>query len=308
MSASPAPALLAIDWGTSSFRAYLLDARGDVLGRREAPLGILAVEDGAFAEALRSVTGDWIAPGGPPVLMSGMIGSRQGWREAPYVGTPAGAAELARNLAEVEIAPGCRGGIVAGVITRAGTGVHDVMRGEETQIVGALDTLGDGRHTICLPGTHSKWVTVESGRIVAFRTHMTGEAFAILRSHSILGRTMSAAPEFDADAFERGVRRAGDPGGLLHHLFGVRAEFLAGELSGDASADYLSGILIGAELRAEHPDNTVNLLGSRALAERYRIACAALGVTARLLDPDTVILGLQRIARARGLLPEGSRT
>jgi 2-dehydro-3-deoxygalactonokinase len=294
--------MIAVDWGTSSFRAYRLDAVGHVQDRRDAAAGILAVAHGVFADTLRAQIGPWIAAGETQVLMSGMIGSRQGWREAPYARTPAGADEIAGAMVSVPFDDGVQVWIAPGVMHRTTEGFHDVMRGEETQIVGVLRTLGSGTHRVCLPGTHSKWVELVDGRIVAFRTHMTGEVFAVLRAHSILGRTIPAQAPFDADAFRAGVLRAREASGLLHHLFEVRAQFLADALTAETSADYLSGVLIGHELAAERPAGPVHLLGAPALCDRYALACDTLGVPGIRLDPDAAVDGLVRLAQARKLI------
>ncbi len=288
--------MIAVDWGTSSFRAYRLDAAGKVLERREAAAGILTVRDGAFGATLLAQIGDWLGAGESSVVMSGMIGSRQGWKEAPYAFTPAGVDEITKAMITVSFEGQAEVRIAPGVMHRTADGFHDVMRGEETQILGALDTLGAGNHRVCLPGTHSKWAMVQSGRITAFRTHMTGEVFALLRSQSILARTIDPDAAFDEDAFRTGVMRSREGSGLLHHLFEVRSQYLADALTQSASGDYLSGVLIGHELRAEAPDSLVNLLGSSALSDRYATACDALGLPSRRLDPDAVVAGLHRLA------------
>jgi len=286
--------MIAVDWGTSNFRAYRLDVHGKVLERREAPLGILQLKGPHFAGALDSRIGDWEAAGETTVLMSGMIGSRQGWAEAPYVECPAGAVELAKRLHSVE----WRGKslwIVPGLVDRT-RGVPDVMRGEETQLVGVLSALGDGKHTVCLPGTHSKWVRIENGRIAGFRTHMTGEVFAVLKQYGILGRLMTDGPDDDA-AFDAGVARSGEAGGLLHHLFGARTLGLFDELQPASLSSYLSGLLIGHELAAESMQSaTVHVLGAPHLAGRYAHALERLGRRVALLDPDAAVTGLFHLA------------
>ena len=292
--------MIAIDWGTSSLRAYRVDAQGSVLDKRSAQLGIMQVAGGAFAAALESQIADWLPEDAGPIVMSGMIGSRQGWKEAPYVSTPAALDDIARAMVKVDwndhsawIAPG--------VSTRSDSGVADVMRGEETQLLGALDQLGPGESWVCLPGTHSKWVRMSGGRILQFSTHMTGEVFAVLRQHSILGRLMPAADdstETDRDAFELGLRRAGEPGGLLHHLFGVRAQGLFGELSQAAAPSYLSGLLIGHELAAIPASvREVYVLGNHALNALYGAALEGSGRRVIALDPDAALRGLVRLAR-----------
>jgi 2-dehydro-3-deoxygalactonokinase len=273
--------MIAIDWGTSSFRAYRLDAQGSILESRASNQGILNVAPGQFPRVLEEQIRGWEET---PIVMSGMVGSRQGWAEAPYVPCPAGFDEIAAKLLEV------RQGvwIVPGLFRRDSMGVPDVMRGEETQILGCG---ADG--TICLPGTHSKWVEVKAGRIERFSTAMTGEVYALLRQHSILGRMMQDGPP-DAGAFAEGVRRSGEPGGLLHHLFGVRTRGLMGELAGAASASYLSGIVIGHELRAQGTGR-FSLLGTPELAALYQQAASALGIETRTLDPAAAVRCLYRL-------------
>ena len=184
-----------------------------------------------------------------------------------------------------------------GVTTVDAQGVPDVMRGEETKIVGALDALG-GSGLVCLPGTHAKWVRLQDRRIAGFTTHMTGEVFGALREHTILGRMMRDAP-LDTTAFDRGVARSADPGGLLHHLFGVRALGLMDGLAEDAAASYLSGLLIGSEVRGSLPSAaTVHLIGAEQLSVRYARAITACGGAVRLEDEDAAARGLAAIMRS----------
>ena len=290
--------MIAIDWGTSSFRAYRLSAQGGLVEKREATLGILAVPDGNFAAALESQVGDWLDDGDAPVLMSGMIGSRQGWKEAPYAVCPAGEAEIATGMVDVSWGDGRRAWIVPGLSCRDSAGIPDVLRGEETQLLGVLSDLPRNSIWVCLPGTHSKWVRLEERRIVEFSTHMTGEVFAIMRQHSILGRMMREA-QVDEEAFADGVVRARDPGGLLHHLFGVRSAGLFGQLPDESSASYLSGLLIGHELASiPRLSETVYVLASEQLAARYVQALSTCGISALVLDSDAVVNGLFRLSTA----------
>jgi 2-dehydro-3-deoxygalactonokinase len=283
--------VIAIDWGTTGFRAYRLDAHANILNSRTAAKGILAVPAGRFAEVLEEQVGDWIAQGEAPIVMSGMIGSRQGWVEAPYVPCPAGLAEVAAALREVRWGDR-RAWIVPGLSCRDACGVHDVMRGEEVQVLGAIEDLPSAA-LVCLPGTHSKWVLVEDNKIIRFSTHMTGEMYAVLKQHSILGRMMEEG-EIDFQAFAQGVTRSGEPGGLLHHLFGVRTRGLMGELGAAASASYLSGILIGHELRAFEVKQ-VYLLGAPELAALYARAAAVLGIDTCTLDAEAGTRALFRL-------------
>ena len=287
--------MLAIDWGTTSFRAYRLDPAARIVDSRSAPAGILSVEAGEFGAVLEQQAGDWIAGGDTLVVMSGMIGSRQGWLEVPYAACPAGLHEIAAGMRRVAWARG-EIWIAPGLTCRDAAGVPDVIRGEETQILGVLDQLGAGRHTVCLPGTHSKWVEIENAKIVHFSTHMTGEAFAVFKAHSILGRMMKDGVT-DRIAFADGVRRSADAGGMLHHLFGVRSRGLFGELSDTATASYLSGLLIGHEIHAARISaRTVHLLCTPLLADVYRQALDVLGLQSITLDSNAVTHGLFRLA------------
>lgn len=298
--------LIGLDWGTSSLRAYRIGAGGAVLERRERPLGILAVTDGDFAGALKQTVGDWLAAEpGAPVLASGMIGSRQGWREVPYAACPAGADELAGALVTVDGPGGVPVSLAPGLSVREpGSGVPDVMRGEETQILGALAALPDARLFV-LPGTHSKWVKVEGGRIRAFRTWMTGEVFDVLRRHSILGRLMEGEAA-DDEAFLDGVERgAAEAAGVLHAIFATRTLGLMGDLPGTALAPYLSGLLIGAEIaggRTWGGGQAPVVIASTRLTDAYLKALGGLGLAGRAAAADAVALGLWALARAAGLV------
>ncbi len=288
--------MIGIDWGTSSFRAFRLHEDGRVRERRAAPRGILAVENGRFAEELLRQTGDWIADGESRILMAGMVGSRQGWREAPYLACPAGPADIAGALVAVPF-EGAEVLLVPGLTHTDAAGTPEVMRGEETQLVGVLGEIG-AEGIACLPGSHSKWAAIAGGRVAGFSTYLSGEAFAAIRGHTILGRMMKDAPT-DAAAFARGVARAGDPGHLLHHLFGVRTLGLFGRLSESESASYLSGLLIGHEVRAALPagGGSVHLIGAAPLCALYARAVAAHGGTAVTHNEDAAATGLARIGK-----------
>ena len=287
--------MIGVDWGTSSFRAYRIDGQDAVTERVEAARGILTVADGGFPAALRELVGPWLADGETRIVMCGMVGSRQGWREAAYLPCPASAADIAAALVAVPF-ESAQVLLTPGLSDRDAAGVPEVMRGEETQLAGVLPGMEpDG--LACLPGSHSKWVPIEAGRIAGFTTFLSGEAFAAIRGGTILGRMMPDAPH-DADAFARGVQRSGQPGHLLHHLFGVRTLGLFGELAEAASASYLSGLLIGAEARAALvPGRLVHLVGSAALCARYAAAIGICGGSAVVADQDAAARGLTLIAR-----------
>ncbi|HZY62013.1 MAG TPA: 2-dehydro-3-deoxygalactonokinase [Edaphobacter sp.] len=290
--------MIGVDWGTSNFRAFRLASDGSIVGRRSSARGILQVEPGGFAEALENEIGEWLSEGEEHVLLCGMVGSRQGWVEAEYLACPAGADELAAAVvgvpfdrAEVRLVPGMK--------SRDADGVPEVMRGEETQVAGLLDTCSDDA-LLCLPGTHSKWVRLHGGKVAGFTTSMTGEVYRALRKHTILGRSMVAG-DVDREAFLHGVERAATAGGLLHHLFGVRTLGLMDELRAEASAGYLSGLLIGHEVGSEMPKGAqVHLVGDEALCSLYRIAIEACGGSATIEDEDAAARGLTVVARRMG--------
>ncbi|NKC12530.1 MAG: hypothetical protein GKR94_10100 [Gammaproteobacteria bacterium] len=309
-------ALIALDWGTSRLRAYRVDSRGAIEARRTLDCGISCLPAGGFATALADACADWLAAAPhAPLIASGMVGSRQGWLEAPYVQCPATLDDLAAGLTEVELTEvACAAGrvlyIVAGVSMDGGR-MPDVMRGEETQVIGAasaMESVCMESACVVLPGTHSKWVDYAHGSISSFATHMTGEVFALLRGHSILSVLMEG-DGYDAQAFGDGVmagQEAGCGGGLLHRLFGVRTLTLFGRLAPHAGASYLSGLLIGAEIAAavEHGygAGAIVLLGSEDLIERYRVAFALLRMQAVAGPDDAAPAGLTRIAQRAGLI------
>ncbi|MEQ8967026.1 MAG: 2-dehydro-3-deoxygalactonokinase [Azospirillaceae bacterium] len=303
-------ALIGVDWGTTNLRAYRLAADGQILERAESAHGILALPPGGFAEALSALVEPWRrdAPAAP-MLLSGMVGSQQGWREAPYVALPAGPAEIASALVPLPEA-GDRAALVPGLIDRSG--VPDVIRGEETQILGLPpDPDGDGSMpadgVVCLPGTHSKWARIESGQVTRFATFMTGELHALLGAHGILAKTLEAEEqEVDDAAFAAGLERAAQPGGLTHHLFGLRGSVLDGVLEAGHGAAYLSGLVIGHELLGARallgPVERVTLVGARGPVARWRTALARCGVASDLAPPDIAAAGLYRLARMGGVL------
>ena len=291
--------MIGIDWGTTSLRAYRLAPDGTVLARRETPRGILTVEPGGFPDALRAAVGDWIAEGATRVLVSGMAGSRQGWAEAPYLPCPASLEDLASAAIAVPF-DGARVRILPGLSCRDRHGVPEVMRGEETQMLGAAAAIGSAEATACLPGSHSKWARMAGGQVAAFTTHLSGEAFAALAGHTILARMMDVRAPHHAGGFARGLARAKQGGGLLHHLFGLRAAALFDELAEAEAASALSGLLIGHEVAAALEDGVappVILIGAEMLTARYGAALEAFGVPHRTAAPDAAARGLHLIAQ-----------
>lgn len=291
--------MIGIDWGSSGFRAYRLSETGAIVERRIAASGIASLTPTDYAAVLQQQIGDWLRDEpSPPVLLSGMVGSRQGWREAPYVECPAGMADLVTHLCPVDLGAGRTAQIVPGLSCRTTDGIPDVMRGEETQIFG-LDLPTEA--TLCMPGTHSKHVQVRDGRIAGFATAMTGEVFSLLKSHGLIAAMLAPADskpeELDVPAFENGLTLSGQTGGLLHHIFSVRTRRLFNELSAEAAAHYLSGILIGHEMRATAWAGKVVIVGTGGLAMRYRKAFAFLGIDADAAPEDAAATGLYRLGQ-----------
>lgn len=293
---SPAPALVSIDWGTSSFRARLAAADGRALEAIESGEGALGLAAGAHEAFLAQHIGDWTRRfPGLPIVLSGMVGARQGWVEAPYVHCPAGAGEIAAKTLKLDTARLGRLLIVPGVSAIDARGAPDVMRGEESQILGALVASKRDEGLFVMPGTHSKWARVEAGRIVAFATYMTGDIFAALKDHTVLGRMMAPDAAHNAEGFARGLAAAQAlerPGDLLSAVFKTRSLALFDALPADGLADYLSGLLVGAEILAgARGARKAAVVGSAALSARYQSAGAALGVELTPAPENCATLG-----------------
>ncbi len=296
--------LIAVDWGTSSLRGARLDDDGAALEERSVARGILTVAPGSFAAVFDEHFGDWMTDPDALCLIAGMAGSQQGWVEAPYCPCPAGVDEVVARLHALPEGASAKRrdlAIVPG-ITCEHDGVPDVMRGEEIKVFGALDLLGVDAAQVVLPGTHSKWASVRGGRIESFSTVMSGEFYALLRQHSILSRTLPAHDgEFDAAAFDLGVALALEGGSLMQTAFSVRTLALFDRLSAAALPSYLSGLVIGEELRCRPLDavNDVVVIGTPALAERFERALARRGLGVHRLGEEATWRGLWAIEQRR---------
>lgn len=297
-----APFCAALDWGTTNLRVWLLDRDGTVLGERASGEGMRACMPDRFGAVMESHLAALGAPVTLPVVVAGMAGARGGWREVPYLAAPVGLGALHEGAVAVPH-PGRDVRILPGICQRT-PGREDVMRGEETQLAGAVaQGLADG--LVCLPGTHSKWAAIEAGRLVSFTTFMTGELYAVLGAHTILKDTLGEGGFATADpAFSDAVgEMLADTAGLTGKLFSLRA---AGLLHADAAPHpraRLSGLLIGAEIaaaRAMHGiGQDVGLVATGTQAELYRTALGLAGFRCRVLDGGALVRrGLLDAARA----------
>ena len=305
---TPHPALIAIDWGTSRLRAMLLGPDGGVVEERQSDDGIASVPAGGHEAAFERLVAGWPAV---PAIMAGMVGSRQGWREAAYAPCPATPADLSLRLLRFETSSRRPVAIVPGVMLRSEARAGDVIRGEETQMVGLIDR-GRADGIVILPGTHSKWATIAGGRITGFHTFLTGEMFDLLARHSFLRHSIAAdggdvAGEPD---FALAVRRTVTDGlPFLAAIFSVRVRALLDDIGGRANRAYLSGLVIGGEIAAARDSGAwtggqpIRIVGAQSLARAYHTAFALLGHETEAVDgTEMVVAGLVHIARTIGFL------
>lgn len=277
--------LLGVDWGTSNRRAYLIERGGRCLAQHNDDQGLLAI-DGNFEASLAALRRTMNVDAAVPAVLSGMVGSVAGWQEVPYLDTHVPLADLPAYVIAVKGHPQCR--IVPGIADRR-DGV-DVMRGEETQLLGAL-AQGQGDGWVVLPGTHSKWVRLHDGKIAQLATYMTGELFSMLAARGTLSALMAQGGDEEA-AFTAGLDEAqlGKP--LSHTLFGVRARVVTGEMQAGQASSWVSGLLIGSEFFAARAQagNAISIIASASLSARYASAAEHFGMRARILDPDQTYL------------------
>lgn len=299
-------AFVGVDWGTSSFRAWLMAADGQVLAHTRSSEGMLhCAQKAGFAPVLQAHLAQLQAPAGLPVLMCGMVGARQGWLEAPYLHTPTRLDALHQGAVQVPFASGGHEVRILPGVACTQAQQPDVMRGEETQLLGAIAP--DFTGAVCIPGTHSKWIALTRGTITGFTTYMSGELFSVLANHSILSHAVdvaASAQQPDA-AFLEGVATAlAEPAALTHTLFRLRAAQLLGHEQRADGAARLSGLLIGAELAAVRAreqgeaGHSVQLIAAAALGTLYQAALAASGFAPTLHDAeDASRQGLVQAAR-----------
>jgi 2-dehydro-3-deoxygalactonokinase len=304
--------LIAVDWGTSRLRARLIGGDGSVIAEATSDQGIGSLSGGHEAAFEAAVAG-WPQA---PAIMAGMVGSRQGWREAAYVPCPASVTDIGAAMLRFKTARGRAVAIVPGLRATAADG--DVMRGEETQIAGALDREPGLRGTFVLPGTHSKWAPVDGGRITGFQTFMSGELFDLLARRSFLRHSVAdpdnAGDISSGDDFRRGVERVVKDGvPFVAALFSVRVRYLLADAKPADNLAYLSGMVIGGEIAAAatlgalRQDVPIRIIGAAGLARAYQRALALAGFASEILDGDAMVVsGLVRLARTAGLLAEAA--
>ncbi|UUX48257.1 2-dehydro-3-deoxygalactonokinase [Nisaea acidiphila] len=295
--------LIALDWGTTWLRAYRMSAEGEILASSQPQAGIGNLGTGDFESIFAAVTKDWLEEAGddaPVIVLSGMVTSRQGWIESPYAPCPADPRSLAALAIPHETKNGRKIWFSPGLSTTI-DGKYDVIRGEEMQILGAVDGLGTGRQFVCLPGTHSKWAVVEDGVILDFRTYMTGELFEATRRHTIIGRMMEHDAWSDS-GFDHGLDAAEADRGLLGELFAVRSRTLLNALPVEESGAFLSGLLIGSEVleaqRLYEIGGEVCIIGNPALTELYVRTLSRHGIRSRQLAETMAAQGMFRFAHS----------
>lgn len=290
------PAWIAVDWGTSNLRVWAMGTGGNILAHETSDEGMGKLTREGFEPALLRLISPWLADR-PPVIACGMVGSRQGWCEAPYRLVPCTPVDMAAQVFAPTTDPRLRVSIAPGLKQSTPA---DVMRGEETQIAGALRLIPGYNGVLCLPGTHSKWVHISAGEVVSFQTFMTGEMFALFSEHSVLRHGMQGGGWDDA-AFDSGVSDAiSRPERIGARLFALRAEGLIAGLSPAAARSRLSGLLIGTELAGAKPywlGQRVTLVGADKLAAAYTRALSLQGVDAQSLSAtDCTLAGLATLA------------
>jgi len=287
-------AFIAGDWGTSRLRLFLCDERGHVLARGEGEGASVPDCGGRFAAAVAA----WDkAHCVLPAVLGGMVGSTIGWKEVPYLKCPAKPDAIAGAALRFE--SGVRAiAILPGLSCTGKTGAPDVMRGEETQILGALrlrPELSKGRHILCMPGTHVKWVVVEDGAVVQFQTALSGELFELVRRHSVLARD-SGEVDGNSTAFAQGLdfARANEAADLLHLLFSTRSRVVTGQMPKADAASYLSGLVLGKDIGSARTlldlKSPVQLICTAGLAALYAKVLQAYDLTSAVINGDEAAL------------------
>lgn len=298
------PRYIAVDWGTSSFRLWLIGSDGSVLNESRSDEGMTTAAKTGFAEVLARHLATVEAPADIPVIVCGMAGAKQGWVEAGYVDVPTslsailtGAVPVPGQSRDIRILPG---------LAQRDRASPDVIRGEETQLLGALGADSTGAQAVCMPGTHSKWVHVQDGEVIGFSTFMTGELFDAITKHTILSHAVAGAEQSPADnsAFKASVSTAfRQPQMATNLLFTARSGQLLHGMTASAAQARISGTLIGLEIAGALADaandTPIALVASGRLQKLYETAFKALSLNATTIDADTAVLaGLSAAANA----------
>jgi len=279
---------IAVDWGTSNMRAWTMSASGTVLAEASSDQGMGKLDRSGFEPALLAVIKDWI-DGPTTVIACGMVGSRQGWVEAPYAAVPC--ATLPEGLVQAPTThPDLTVYVIPGIKQ---TNPADVMRGEETQITGFLTRNKNWDGVICLPGTHTKWVHISADEVVSFQTFMTGELFDTIATQTVLRHSI-AADGWDDEAFAQGLDMGlSRPERLATRLFSLRANGLLNDMPATAARAQLSGLLIGTELAAAKPywlGQQIAVIGDSKLSKLYVDALATQAAPATQVNAATITL------------------
>ena len=291
--------MIFIDWGTSKAAAFLVDQNGKVLDSRQSDQGIKFVKPGGYPDAYNALTQGWLETS-RFTLMSGMVGSANGWEEAPYTALPANPASIASQIYKMKSMPNVY--IVGGLNYNSGDGLYDVIRGEEVQILGLAAIDDRKKFLICMPGTLSKWLTMENERIPSFTTVMSGDFYAAITTSTIIAMMLDGEQEFTEEAFLRGVKLAHRPGGVMAHTFQARAAFLAKQLEKKHIKAFVSGIVIGNEIVAMRQlysgDLPVDIIASDTLGINYALALGSLNVaTKQHKSSELSVKGLSLLAK-----------
>lgn len=309
-------ALICVDWGSSNFRAFLLDHSGNLLDTIDTNQGMLKLEQSSFEPVLLNLLEEWVAEEKIPILMAGMVGSAGGWRNIEYVACPIDIENLSANIIPIENALNLKIAIIPGIETDKSSSTYDVARGEEVQVLGAMSMIGKhyiGDSLFCLPGTHSKWITMKNKKITDFSTHITGELFAILTNHSMIAATKPNNNRLDETVFVQALKYVKKFGGLANYLFSARSNMLNGQLANADIDNYISGILIGNEvkemrqampsLKLDQNSNIVYLVGNDLLNKNYFTALKFFGLRPVILDGlEASYRGMYLVAKQAGYL------
>ncbi|MBD1557560.1 2-dehydro-3-deoxygalactonokinase [Vibrio sp. S9_S30] len=288
---------IAVDWGTTNFRAFLMSESGECLDSIRAKKGLLSIKPNQFSAEFDHLIDRWITESDPlPVLMAGMVGSQQGWCEVPYASAPASVNEIVRGIKTVPLLSGAIGKIIPGIRCQNAFGYPDVMRGEEVQLIGLSELLSQDFSAI-LYGTHSKHAHWKNGKLIQFSTVMTGELYSILVEHSLLGKALPKQTN-NNDVFYKGMDM-GISNPLNHILFSARTFRLTNKIKQEHVHAFISGLLIGHELSLVNKDNKLYLIGSNHLSQPYSDALSHLNIKHQRMDGDQCFLkGMTKIYKS----------